>query len=860
MDLNLPRVSRRAALGLLGAAAGGLALGPGRPAFAADPTAGGQPDVEIIDNGATVTLRNGIVSATFNKATTSTTSLYLIGSTQGNEKFNVVGGNRGSGYPTLNISTPTKNWNGTGINGGTYSLVSRSADRVEIAITVNNPTNLPCVLETHVALERGASGLYYWQVYRYTSDMPDGFTIGQLRYAFALGDKSFTYFVVDDKRGVQQRPAIADTAKWTTMQDTTYILPDGRLWSKYQNITDLEGDNHVFMASNGKVGVALIQASKEYFDGGPTKQELTVHDYYDGEILLWHPHTGHYGSPAVVPAKGWEKIFGPFFLHVNESAAPGGPGAAVADLWSSAKKQAEQERAKWPYAWISDPLYAADTRAGVTGQFTVEGLRSLAGGWVILSKPGEDWQTENQNYWYSGRTDADGRFTVKGVRPGEYTMTAFFSGALGEYTSEKTVVVAARTDLDLGTLQFTPANHGRTIWQIGTPDRSSAEFYIPGGPDGFRKQMAWLEYPYEFPNDVDFKVGVDDPARKWNYFHPAYRTPGTDLQLKWRGTKPDRSLCTWKIRFDSHEYTEGTATLDIAVAGAVFGTLKVALNGVDLASVDPLPAVAGDNSSYRLTYLGIYRQLAPITFPAGAITAGENVITLSPTRAPKAPTSDNWMEPMAGIMYDTIRLQIAVDLPPDGATQAPAQGVLSTTSGWKNGLRDGTYDVNMNLWHGMNASLFVLYENGKEIARQTLSPKATQAQSAAVAISGRPNGTYVYSGELRNQAGVTVTTSTTVKVTDATPGKPVLSSDNWDHDGSYTMTTDMWWGTNATEYRLYENDILIDSQALTAASPAAQHAKTKIEGRTPGSYTYVAELVNLAGVTRSEPYVVTPTS
>src|SRR3712207_1323391 len=116
-----------------------------------------------------------------------------------------------------------------------------------------------------------------------------------------------------------------------TVEDATWILADGKtLWTKYQNISELEGDNHVFLASNGKLAVSLIQASKEYFDGGPTKQELTVHDYYDGEILLWHPHTGHYGSPAVTPDKGWEKIFGPFLLHLTESAVSTDPAANVA--------------------------------------------------------------------------------------------------------------------------------------------------------------------------------------------------------------------------------------------------------------------------------------------------------------------------------------------------------------------------------------------------------------------------------------------------------------------------------------------------------------------------------------------------
>ncbi|HEX8628784.1 MAG TPA: polysaccharide lyase family protein, partial [Catenuloplanes sp.] len=420
---------------------------------------------------------------------------------------------------------------------------------------------------------------------------------------------------------------------------------------------DLEGDNHVFMSSNGRVGLSLIQASKEAFNGGPTKQELTVHDYYQGEILLWHPFTSHYGSPALVPEKGWEKVYGPFLLYANESAAGEDPVANVRDMWAMAKRQARRERARWPYSWVSDPAYAAATRSTVSGRLRIKGGQSAENAWVLLSAPGEDWQYESRDYVYSARADAKGRFTVEDVRPGVYTLTAFVDGALGEYKRQG-VRVGARKEHDLSTLHFYPATHGRTLWQIGTPDRSSGEFHTFGGPNGFREHLTWLEYPYEFPDDVDFTIGVDDIATDWNYFQPAYRTPGTDLQLAWRGTVPDRSLTTWRIRFHSDGYDRGVATLDIAIASSVFGTLRIGLNGTDLASFDPLPGPPGDNASYRLSNRGMYRQLPPVVFAATAIRPGENVITLSPTRPPKAPTADNWMEPMAGIMYDVIRLQV----------------------------------------------------------------------------------------------------------------------------------------------------------------------------------------------------------
>ncbi|HLL69220.1 MAG TPA: polysaccharide lyase family protein [Micromonosporaceae bacterium] len=658
MEIESGTVSRRAALGLFGAAAGAAAWSASGTAFAAPPA--GAP-VELVDAGDTVTLSNALVSATFDKATARTTSIRLVGSTQGNQDFNLVSGVNGGGYAEFNYTMGTTPFV-RAITGATYRVVTQSADRVEIAMTVNDSANLPFVVELHAAIERDSPGIYYWMVYRYPEGMPDGLIIAQLRYAIAAGDPSFTYFVIDDLRGIQQRPTIADTQNWLKLQDTTYILPDGSMYAKYQNITDLEGDSNAFLISNGKVSMSVIQANKDWFVGGPTKQELTAHDFYGGEILLWHPYAQHFGSPPLAPPKGWEKIFGPFFLYVDEATGAADPAANVASMWERAKARAAREVAQWPYTWITDPLYAATTRSTVSGRLTLAGRGSTANAWVILSEPGTDWQFTNLDYVYSARADARGVFTIKGVRPGTYTLTAFVDGVLGEYKRHE-VVVGASERLRLGQLVWRPVNHGRTVWQIGTPDRSSAEFHIFGGPQGFRKYLAYLEYPYEFPNGVDFTVGRDDIKTDWNYFQPMYATPGTDAQLAWRGTTPDRSLTTWKIRFDSDGYRRGTGTLDIALAGSVFGTLKVALNGTQLASFDPLPGPPGDASVYRQSYRAIYRQLPPIEFPADLITAGENVVTLSPVRPPKAPLTtagrvDDWMEPMAGIMYDVLRLQV----------------------------------------------------------------------------------------------------------------------------------------------------------------------------------------------------------
>ncbi|WP_158560688.1 sugar-binding protein [Paenibacillus contaminans] len=197
--------------------------------------------------------------------------------------------------------------------------------------------------------------------------------------------------------------------------------------------------------------------------------------------------------------------------------------------------------------------------------------------------------------------------------------------------------------------------------------------------------------------------------------------------------------------------------------------------------------------------------------------------------------------------------------PPPNPAEAPGKPYLSDDNGHDTGIMDGSYSVKMNMWWGNNGSTYKLYENDVLIDTQTLTAHSPNAQSTVTSVTYRKNGTYRYYAELVNPSGTTRSDVHTVTVTQAAPAVPVLSQDNWDGDGNYKVSMNMWWGTNGTTYRLYENGMLIDTQTLSDRTPGAQSAVTAIANKPIGTYEYQCELVNYAGATVSGKIVVVVT-
>jgi len=168
------------------------------------------------------------------------------------------------------------------------------------------------------------------------------------------------------------------------------------------------------------------------------------------------------------------------------------------------------------------------------------------------------------------------------------------------------------------------------------------------------------------------------------------------------------------------------------------------------------------------------------------------------------------------------------------------------------GLRDADFTLTATLWWGVPGDFLRICEGDEVVFTQALTSQA-MPQRASLLVTGKPNGTYAYRAELVNRRGATSSGVHTVTVNDASPGRPALSSDNWDGDGAYTVTANLWWGTNATSWELTEDGVTVASGSLTAATPRAQRVDIPLTARPLGTHVYVITFANAQGETTSQP-------
>jgi rhamnogalacturonan endolyase len=585
------------------------------------------PLVTVTDGPAAITLDNGIVAIDIGKAKSQITSIRYRRGGRVIELSKTMYSSASAAPTEPGSARPP---------AGSLQIAQRSAPRIvrgdgeaaEAAVD-NGPTpTYPFRTETHYYVPRGESGFYVWQRYTHDAQMPAA-TLGEARFVIKgpPGPSLFTNHVVDAHRlGPYDTSPIV-----RKVSDATFLLQDGSIYTKYDNAAVL-GDHFVHGMTGHGIGLWMINPSNEYINGGPVKQELTVHA---DNTLLNMLQGAHFGSGVLNFQRGeeWRKLYGPFLVYVN-----GGESAEA--MYRNALQRVRREQARWPYRWVQDVDYPVE-RGAVQGTLHFTTGSVPRGAWVGLAAPGGDWPLQGKGYQYWSRVDGAGRFRLTGLRPGHYTLYAWGAGEFEQFARDGVEVSAGKNN-DLGDLRWKPIRHGKTIWQIGVADRSTREFR---DGDNVRHFANYLRYAGAFPRDVTFEVGKSREADDWNYAH-----------WTWYCRKP-----YWTIAFDCPAASHGTATLTFGIAASCparggSNNVTITVNGHDVGSLHLSKSGA---AVYRSGGMDSLYRVETMTFDAALLKTGSNEIRLAHADAQPIPPRDEQMLGHIGaVLYDAIRLEV----------------------------------------------------------------------------------------------------------------------------------------------------------------------------------------------------------
>ena len=502
-------------------------------------------------------------------------------------------------------------------------------------------------------MRKGESGLY---VYVIANGTPTSSSVKlkETRVCVRLASTFLNGYVDDSMNGkIPSNSAMATAEKSeNTIQDATYRLADGSIYTKYNWANYCERDSvHGLMNTN--TGVWNIPCSYEWMNGGPLKQELTVHATSKSPITIQMLQGEHLGAEAQYYQDGERKIYGPFFIYVNSGTQE--------EMIADAKAQAHAKRQEWPFEWFENELYPLD-RSTVTGRLNITTGQPQDSIRLILAEPGTDPYLQGKGYIYWGDTDKDGNFTIRNVRKGNYTLYGY--AMKGEITDELQVadIVVDGETTDLGTVKWAPATYEHKLWQIGENNRMSDGFCMS---DAARAYGLWEEVPAT----LNYIIGESNPATDWYY-----------AQTK-NGT--------WTVTFDLDETYSGKAYLTASAAGATNKPkVAVAING---GNSKTWSFGTNDAAIYRSAVLGGRHWLQTHSFPASALKKGRNTITFTMSGISKN----------GGVMWDCIKLEAGAKIVPSGITavnsaadDAPVE--IFTLGGVRVGTFRSLGDVRLN--------------------------------------------------------------------------------------------------------------------------------------------------------------------
>ncbi|KAL1194904.1 hypothetical protein V5N11_020028 [Cardamine amara subsp. amara] len=543
------------------------------------------------------------------------------------------------------------------VEGTKFNIITQTQDQVEISFSrtwEGDHSHIPLNVDKRYIIRKNTSGIYAYGIFERLPQWPE-VEMGQVRIVFKLNPDRFHYMAVaddrqremptDDDRNHAKSLAYKEAVQLTNPRNPLF---KNQVDDKYQYSCEVKDDKvHGWISTKSHVGFWIISPSGEYRSGGPIKQELTSHV---GPTAIASFISGHYvGTDMETHYKSgeaWKKVLGPVFIYLNSDSS---------NLWEDAKRQSKEEVDAWPYNFVaSSDFLGRQERGIVTGRLVVNNrfLTSARFAHIGLAPPGEagSWQTNTKGYQFWTKTNETGYFTIDNVRPGTYNLYGWVPGFIGDYTYKNSVNVASGSEITLGRVVYEPPRNGPTLWEIGVPDRTAKEYFVPepykntmnplylNHTDKFRQYGLWQRYTELYLNhDLVYTIGASNYSQDWFYAHV---TRNMD----------DKTYVptTWQIVFHLPYVNWGSSyTLQLALASASWANIQVQINNEYSRPIFSTGNIGRDNAIARHGIHGIYR-LYSINVPGRLLRMETNTIYLRQAKA---------FGPFQGVMYDYIRLE-----------------------------------------------------------------------------------------------------------------------------------------------------------------------------------------------------------
>lgn len=491
-------------------------------------------------------------------------------------------------------------------------VIRNDKDYAEVLYTNELPKNIKW--SQGYIIRKGVNGIYSYVI---AEGVADSSYLKEARVVYRLDGDKFTYGYVNKQMQGEFPPVATMKAieRTAAIQDATFRLPSGEIYTKY-NWANYVADDHFHGMMTDHIGVWAIPVTTEYINGGPLKQELTVHTDVKSPLMLQMFQGEHFGSVHQEYVKGDKKIYGPFLMYFND----GTRDQMIAD---AAKQTAQQEK-EWPFTWFSNDLHDTE-RATVTGRIQITNGMAPARLQVILAAPGVDVNAQGKGYIFWAETDKKGNFSIPKVRRGNYSLYVY--ALEGENTDELEhtgIEVKKAGKVNIGTVKWAPKKYEHLLWRIGEADRLSDGFKLADSP----RQYGLFDL---VPEQLTYVVGKNNPAEDW-YF----------IEGK-KGSK-------WNVEFDVDKDYSGDAHLTISAAAVTQKPRMIyELNGK---KIGELFYPDSDGSIYRSGVRSGAHQLKVITFPANLLKKGKNILSIS------IPS----VKEKGGLMWDCMKLEVGKEV------------------------------------------------------------------------------------------------------------------------------------------------------------------------------------------------------